>query len=148
MTLTEQINEDIKSAMKEKHKVKLESLRAIKTALLLAATEKGAAASTEDVELKMLQKLVKQRKDAADIYIKEGRDELAAAELEQVVIIEKYLPEQMSEVEIKSEVDAIIRSVGASSMADMGKVMGAVNTKIGGRADNSTIAQMVKAALG
>jgi len=148
MTLTEQINEDIKSAMKEKNKVKLESLRAIKTALLLAATEKGAEGSSEDAELKMLQKLVKQRKDAADIYIKEGRDELATAELEQVVIIEKYLPEQMSEMEIKSEVDAIIRSVGASSMADMGRVMGAANSKMGGRADNSIIATMVKAALG
>ena len=148
MTLTEQINNDIKSAMKEKNKVKLESLRAIKSALLLAATDKNASESSEEAELKMLQKLVKQRKDAADIYVKEGRDELAAAELEQVVIIEDYLPEQMSEEDIRSEVDAIIKTVGASSMADMGKVMGAANKKLGGRADNSIIATMIKAALG
>lgn len=147
MALTDQINSDLKDAMKEKNKVKLESLRAIKSALLLAATEKGASESSEDAELKMLQKLVKQRRDAADIYVKEGRDELAAAELEQVVFIENYLPEQMSEMEIKSEVDAIIKTVGASSMADMGKVMGQANQKMAGRADGKIIAQMVKAAL-
>ena len=147
MTLIEQINSDLKVAMKEKNKVKLESLRAIKSALLLAATEKGAKESSDKAELKMLQKLVKQRKDAAEIYIKEGRQELADAELDQVAIIEVYLPEKMSEEEIKAEVNAIIEAVGASSMADMGKVMGQANQKLAGKADGKLIAQFVKSAL-
>ncbi len=146
MNLTEQINEDIKSAMKEKNKVKLASLRAIKSALLLAATEKGAE-SSEAVELKMLQKLVKQRRDAADIYIKEQREDLAADELEQIAVIEKYLPEQMSEDQVKSEVDAILKSTGASSMKDMGRVMGEVNKKLAGKVDGSLVAKLVKSAL-
>lgn len=147
MALTEQINNDLKEAMKARDKVKLESLRAIKSALLLAATEKGADESTEDAEMKILQRLVKQRRDAADIYTKEGRSELAVAELEQVVFIEAYLPEQMDNDSIKTEVDAIVRSVGASSMADMGKVMGMANQKMAGKADGKIIANMVKAAL-
>lgn len=146
MNLTEQINDDIKSAMKEKNKAKLEALRAIKSALLLASTEKGAK-STEAAELKMLQKLVKQRRDAADIYTNEGRDDLAAEELEQVTIIENYLPEQMTEQQIRSEVDAIIKASGANSMKDMGKVMGQANQKMAGRADGNLIAQLVKRAL-
>lgn len=148
MNLTEQINNDIKSAMKEKNKVKLESLRAIKSALLLAATEKGGGESSEDAEMKLLQKLVKQRKEAASIFTNEGREELAEAELEQVKIIEAYLPEQMSEEEIKAIVDDIIASTGASSMADMGKVMGQANQRMAGKADGKVIAQLVKAALG
>ena len=147
MNLTEQINNDIKSAMKEKNKVKLESLRAIKSALLLAATEKGGGESSEDAEMKMLQKLVKQRKDAAAIFTQEGREELASAEMEQVAIIEAYLPEQMSEEEIQAEVNAIIAATGASSMKDMGKVMGQANQKMAGKADGKMIAQMVKTAL-
>ena len=148
MALTEQINSDLKDAMKAKDKVKLESLRAIKSALLLASTEKGASESSEDSELKLLQRLVKQRKEAADIFNKEGRVELAEAELSQVAIIETYLPEQLSEEEIKSEVEAIIASTGASTMADMGKVMGMANQKMAGKADGKTIAQLVKSALG
>jgi uncharacterized protein YqeY len=147
MNLSDQINEDIKSAMKEKNKPKLEALRAIKSQLILAATEKGAGESTEAAEVKMLQKLVKQRRDAADIYIKEKRDDLAAEELEQVTIIEEYLPEQMTEQQIRSEVDAIIRATGASSMKDMGKVMGQANSKMAGKADGKIIAQLVKRAL-
>jgi len=147
MSLTDQINEDIKSAMKEKNKPKLEALRAIKSQLILASTEKGAGESTEAAEVKMLQKLVKQRRDAADIYTKEKRDDLAAEELEQVTIIENYLPEQMTEQQIRSEVDAIIRTTGASSMKDMGKVMGQANEKMAGKADGKIIAQLVKRAL-
>lgn len=147
MNLTDKINNDIKSAMKEKNKVKLEALRAIKSALLMAATEKGAKESNEAAELKMLQKLVKQRRDAADIYINEGRNDLAAVELEQVTIIENYLPEQMTEEQIRSEVDAIIKASGANSMKDMGKVMGQANQKMAGRADGNLIAQLVKQAL-
>ena len=95
----------------------------------------------------MLQKQVKQRKDAADIYTNEGRDDLAAEELTQVSIIEKYLPAQMSEDEIRAEVEAIIQATGASSMQDMGKVMGQANAKMAGKADGKMIADMVKAAL-
>jgi len=147
MNLTDQINNDLKEAMKAKDKVKLESLRAVKTALLMAATEKGAGDSSEEAELKMLQKLVKQRKDAADIYKQEGRDDLAQPELDQVAIIEAYLPEQMSEEEVKAEVEKAIAIAGATSMADMGKVMGMVNKKLAGKADGKMIAQHVKSAL-
>ena len=147
MNLTDQINSDIKAAMKEKNKAKLEALRAIKSALLLAATEKGTKEPSESAELKMLQKLVKQRKDAADIYINEGREDLAEEELQQVKIIESYLPEQMTEEEIRSELDVIIKAVGATSMKDMGKVMGIANQKFAGKADGSLIAQLVKKAL-
>ena len=147
MTLTDQINNDIKTAMKAKDKVQLEALRAIKSALLLAATEKGAKESSEEVELKMLQKLVKQRKDAAEIFQKEGREELANDELAQVSIIEKYLPEQLSEEEVAAEVNRVVETSGASSMADMGKVMGMANQKLAGRADGKLIAQLVKKAL-
>lgn len=147
MNLTEKINEDIKSAMKEKNKAKLEALRAIKSALLLASSEKGAKESTEAAEMKMLQKLVKQRRDAADIYTNEGRNDLAAVELEQVTIIENYLPEQMTEEQIRSEVDAIVKATGANSMKDMGKVMGQANQKMAGRADGNVIAQLVKRTL-
>jgi len=147
MNLTDQINEDIKATMKEKNKAKLEALRAIKSALLLASTEKGAKESSEAAELKMLQKLVKQRRDAADIYTNEGRNDLAAEELEQVAIIENYLPEQMTEEQVRSEVDAIIKATGANSMKDMGKVMGQANQKLAGKADGNVIAQLVKRAL-
>lgn len=147
MALTDQINNDLKEAMKAKDKVKLESLRAIKSALLMAATEKGAAESSEDAELKMLQKLVKQRKDAAAIFTEQGRDDLAQPELDQVAIIETYLPEQMSEAEVKAIVDAIVAETGASSMADMGKVMGMANGKLAGKADGKLIAGLVKSAL-
>ena len=147
MALTDQINNDLKEAMKAKDKVKLESLRAIKSALLMAATEKGAAESSEDAELKMLQKLVKQRKDAAAVFTEQGRDDLAQPELDQVAIIEAYLPEQMSEAEVKAIVDAIVAETGASSMADMGKVMGMANGKLAGKADGKLIAGLVKSAL-
>lgn len=147
MNLAEQINGDLKTAMKEKNKVKLESLRAIKSALLLASTEKGAQESTEEAELKLLQKLVKQRKDAATIFQNEGRTELAEAELEQVAIIEAYLPEQMSEEEVQTVINTIVETMGASSMADMGKVMGQANQQMAGKADGKLIAQIVKKAL-
>lgn len=147
MNLTEKINNDIKLAMKEKNKAKLEALRAIKSALILASTEKGAKESTEAAEMKMLQKLVKQRRDAADIYTNEGRNDLAAEELEQLTVIENYLPKQMTEEQIRSEVDAIIKASGANSMKDMGKVMGQANQKMAGRADGNLIAQLVKRAL-
>ena len=147
MALTDIINSDLKEAMKAKDKVKLESLRAIKSALLMAATEKGASESSEELELKMLQKLVKQRKDAATIFAEQGRDDLAQPELDQVAIIEAYLPAQMSEDEVKAIVYAVVAQLGASSMADMGKVMGMVNQKLAGKADGKVTAGFVKAAL-
>ncbi|MDB4082859.1 GatB/YqeY domain-containing protein [Vicingaceae bacterium] len=147
MALTDKINNDLKEAMKAKDKVKLESLRAIKSALLMAATEKGASESSEELELKMLQKLVKQRKDAATIFAEQGRDDLAQPELDQVAIIEAYLPAQMSEDEVKAIVYAVVAQLGASSMADMGKVMGMVNQKLAGKADGKVTAGFVKAAL-
>ncbi len=148
MPLSEQINEDIKTAMKAKDKLSLEALRAIKSALLLAATEKGAGESSDAAELKLLQKLVKQRKDAASIFKEQGREDLAKPELDQVEIIEKYLPAQMSEEEIKAVVENVIAQTCASSMADMGKVMGMANKELAGKADGKLIADLVKSSLG
>lgn len=148
MNLTEQINKDIVTAMKAKDKVSLEALRAIKSALLLAASDKPSTTSTEETELKMLQKLVKQRKDAAEIYRKESREELAKEEEQQIAIIEKYLPEQLSEEEVKQAVLQLIDELGAKSMADMGKVMGKANRQLGGKADGKMIAEIVKSELG
>ncbi len=147
MNLTEQVNADIMSAMKEKNQNKLKSLRAIKSELLLAATEKGAKESTEDAEIKILQRLVKQRKDAAEIFIKQGREDLATEELNEISFIEVYLPEQLSVEEIAKTIANIIKNTGASSMKDMGKVMGLANKQMGGKADGKTIAEIVKKAL-
>ena len=146
MNLTEQINLDLKEAMKAKDKESLAALRAIKSALLLAATDKSPD-SGEEAEIKMLQKLVKQRREAAEIYQKEGREELAAEELQQVDIIEKYLPKQLSEEEVRSKVEVIIEELGATSMADMGKVMGKANQELAGKADGKLIANLVKQIL-
>lgn len=148
MTLTEQINADIKSAMLAKEKEKLEALRAVKSALLLAGTEKGAAGEvSEEDGIKLLQKLVKQRKEAADIYLKQGRNDLADPELFQASVIEKYLPAQMSEEEVKAVLQQIITQVGASSPADTGKVMGAAMGKLQGKADGKMISGLVKELL-
>lgn len=146
MSLTDQINQDIKSAMKAKDKKALEALRAIKSALLMAATDQSSKGSSDE-ELKMLQKLVKQRTDAAEIYHKEGRKELAEEEEQQAKIIENYLPEQLSDEEIKAKVEEIIDELSASSMADMGKVMAKANQNLAGKADGKVIAQMVKTKL-
>lgn len=147
MTLTEKVNNDVKAAMKAKDKVRLEAVRAIKSALLLAATEKGGKESDEAAEIKMIQKLVKQRKDAADIFNQQGRSDLEKAELEQIAILEEYLPEAISEGELADIVSNAIQSTGATSMKDMGKVMGFVNAKVAGRADGKLIADMVKKSL-
>lgn len=147
MTLTDQINNDIKTAMKERNQVKLAALRAIKSALLLAATEKGGGKDAEAEEVRMLQKQVKQRKEAAEIYTTQGREELAKDELDQALIIEQYLPKQMSEEELVKEITAIIGQVGATSAADMGKVMGATTKKLAGKADGKDISRIVKGML-
>jgi uncharacterized protein YqeY len=148
MSLEEKINQDIKDAMRAKEKEKLESLRAIKAALLLEKTQKGASEEvSEDTELKILQKLVKQRKDTAQIYQEQNRKDLAEKELSEASIIEKYLPEQLSDQELTLQVKSIIEQLGAKSMADMGKVMGMASKQLAGKADGKAIADKVKTLL-
>ena len=148
MSLQNQVMEEIKAAMKAKDAVALESLRAIKSALLLAQTEKGAGSEMSDTdEIKLIQKLVKQRKDSAAIFTEQGRDDLAEPELAQVAVIEKFLPAQLSEEEIEKVVVEIIESTNASGMKDMGKVMGMVSKQLAGQADGKTISGIVRAKL-
>lgn len=149
MTLTEKINADIKSAMLAKDQAKLEALRAIKSALLLLDTDKDAASGNrEDKEIKMLQREVKKRKEAADIYKTQNREDLAQIELTQAAVIENYLPKQLSEDEIKTELKKIIVEVGATSAKDMGKVMGTATKQFAGRADGKVVSAIVKELLG
>ena len=149
MALEHLINQDIKEAMLAKNRRKLEALRAIKAALLLEKTGGGPgdAEIPETVELKLLQKLVKQRRDTAKIYREQNRPELAEEEEYQASIIEKYLPEQMSEEEILAVVEKAIAETGASTMKDMGRVMGVVSKQLAGKADNKTVAALVKQML-
>jgi len=148
MGLQQEVMTAMKEAMKAKDTNALTSLRAIKSAILLAQTESGAKEElTEDQELKLLQKLVKQRKDSATIFTEQGRDDLAQPELEQAKVIEQFLPEQLTEEEIEKVVVMTIDETGASGMKDMGKVMGQVNAKVAGKADGSTVATIVKQKL-
>ena len=148
MSLQNQVMEEIKVAMKAKDSITLESLRAIKSALLLAQTEKGAGDEMSDAdEIKLIQKLVKQRKDSAAIFTEQGREDLAEPELAQVAVIEKFLPAQLSVDEIEKVVIHIIETTGASGMKDMGKVMGMVSKQLGGQADGKTISGIVRAKL-
>jgi uncharacterized protein YqeY len=148
MSLEQKIMGDLKSAMLAKDEKALRSLRAIKAAILLAKTSEGAGGELkEDDEIKLLQKLVKQRKDSLEIFQQQNRTDLAKKEQEEIEIIEKFLPKQLSADELKSEVAAIIIEVGASSPADMGKVMGAATKKLAGKADGKTISALVKELL-
>lgn len=148
MNLTDQINADIKSAMLAKEKEKLAALRAIKSALLLEATSEGANGNiSPEAEMKIVQKLYKQRVDAAKIYQDQNREDLASEELNQAEVIKAYLPEQMSEEEIKKVVLEVIAQVGATSPAEMGKVMGATMGRLKGKADGSVINKIVKESL-
>ena len=148
MGLQENVMTEMKAAMKAKDTVALEALRAIKSAILLAKTDKGAGAElSEEEEIKLVQKLVKQRKDSAAIFSEQGREDLAEPELAQVAVIEKFLPEQLSEEEIESVVVQTIDAVGATGMKDMGKVMGMVSKELAGQADGKTISSIVKAKL-
>tara|TARA_R110000868_G_scaffold1635_6_gene13106 strand:- start:26065 stop:26517 length:453 start_codon:yes stop_codon:yes gene_type:complete len=148
MGLQQRVMEDMKTAMRAKDTLALESLRAIKSALLLAQTETGPGTElTEEEEVKLVQKLVKQRKDSAAIYKEQGREDLAEPELAQALIIEKFLPEQLSEEEIEKVVVHTIATVGAAGMKDMGKVMGIVSQELAGKADGKTISNIVKAKL-
>lgn len=145
MSLTDQINNDIKAAMLAKDSGKLEALRAIKSALLLLKT--SPEGQNEASELKALQKMVKQRMEAAKVYVEQGRQELADVELAQAAVIETYLPKQMSEEELKTILSEIIARVGASSPADMGKVMGTATKELSGKADGSVISKVVRELL-
>ncbi len=147
MSLQQKVMEDMKVAMRAKDAVALEALRAIKSAILLAQTESSSKDLSEKDELKILQKLVKQRRDSAQIFTEQNRADLAEPELNQAKIIEKFLPEQLSEEEITAIVKQVISDTGAASMSDMGKVMGTANAKIAGRADGKTISTIVKREL-
>ena len=147
MSLQTKVMEALKEAMKAKDTVALESLRAIKSAILLARTEAGASEELSEAdELKLLQKLVKQRKDSAALYT-QGRNDLAEPELAQMAVIEKFLPAQLSEAEVEEALKSIIAQVGATSPKDMGKVMGAATKQLAGKADGKLISDIVKKLL-
>ncbi|MBC8172512.1 MAG: GatB/YqeY domain-containing protein [Chitinophagales bacterium] len=148
MNLFDQVNEDIKSAMKNREEGRLRALRGIKSALLLVKTEKGAADElSAEKEMQVLQKLLKQRKESLEIYTQQNRADLAQIETEEIVVIEKYLPAQMGEDELRNILKSIIERVGASSPADMGKVMGVATKELAGKADGKMISQVVKELL-
>ncbi len=149
MSLAEKINDDIKRTMLARDSRKLEALRAIKAALLIAKTGKDASSGEipEDVEMQLLQRLVKQRKESAEVYKAQNRPDLAEEELFQSAIIEAYLPEQMSLDELRDIVKVIIGQVGATSVKDMGKVMGIASKQLAGKADNKTISVIIKELL-
>lgn len=148
MTLKDKINEAIKAAMKAKEQEKLSALRAVKSAILLAETEKGAAEGiSHDQEVELLQRLVKQRKDAAELYLQQNREDLAREELYQADVVSAYLPEQLSPEEIRKTISDIIEHTGAASMADLGKVMGQAMSQLKGRADGKLISSIAKELL-
>ncbi|MEZ4886935.1 MAG: GatB/YqeY domain-containing protein [Chitinophagales bacterium] len=148
MSLEQLINNDIKTAMRAKDQGRLRALRAIKSEILLAKTAEGASdVLGEAAEIKILSKMVKQRRDSLEIYKTQGREELALKEHEEINTIEDYLPKQLSQEEIKTAIQKIIEDTGASSMRDMGKVMGIANKNLAGKADGKTISSIVKQLL-
>lgn len=148
MNLEQNIMAEMKEAMKSKNEAALRSLRAIKAAILLAKTSEGASGELkEEDEIRLLQKLVKQRKDSLEIYQQQQRADLAQKEEEEIAVIEKFLPKQMSVEELKTVIKELIVETGASSPADMGKVMGAATKKLAGKADGKTISSVVKELL-
>ncbi|MCY4779588.1 GatB/YqeY domain-containing protein [Sphingobacterium sp. UT-1RO-CII-1] len=149
MSLEQRINEDIKAAMIAKDTTRLRGLRAIKAAILLANTEKGQSEGVSpDTEIKVLQKLVKQRKESAEIYKNQNREDLYQIEVDEQNIIEEYLPKQLDRSAVEDIIKEIINNTGASSIKDMGKVMSAANQKLAGQADGRTISELVKTLLG
>ena len=147
MRLEEKINEKLKVAMKSKDKISLESLRLIKSEILLLKTKSGNSQLNEDDELRLIQKMIKQRKDSANIYDSKGRNDLATSELNQIKIISQFLPKQLAESEIVDIVDKIIVDLNASGMKDMGKVMSLASQEMMGKADGKTISSIVKSKL-
>ena len=148
MNLEKKIMQDLKLAMKSKDQGALRGIRAIKDAILKHKTSGDKSEFTEEKQIKMLQKLVKQRKDSLEIYEKQNREDLAEKEREEIAVIERYLPEQMSEGELEEKLREIIDRVGAESMQDMGKVMGIATKELAGKADGKTISIVVKRLLG
>ena len=148
MNLTDKINTELKEAMKAKDKDRLQALRAIKAELLLAKTDGSGTVLTEEGEIKLLQKLVKQRRDAAELYKEQNRDDLFQQEVSEAELISKFLPAQLSEEDLKQIIEKIITATGASSMKDMGKVMGIASKQLAGKADGKSISVMVKSLLG
>ena len=148
MKIEEKINESIKDSMKEKNSLRLDSLRAIKSAILLEKTKSGSKDQIEEsVVLKILQKMVKQRNDSAKIYLEQNRKQLAEVEISQANIISEFLPTQLSQSKLSEIIDKVIEEVGAESMKDMGKVISKVNEKVSGQAEGRVIAEIVKKKL-
>jgi hypothetical protein len=147
MSVQDQINSDIKDAMKAKNVDKLAALRAVKSAIMLEATKDGSTTVADEVSLKLIAKLVKQRKDSAAIYTEQNRPDLAVDEVNQLAYLEPYLPAQMGEEEVRKVVQDVIAKVGASSPADMGKCMGPLMGRLNGKADGSLISKIVKEEL-
>lgn len=147
MSLEIQIQQDIKAAMLAKEKTRLEALRGIKAAILLAKTADGSDTITDEAIVKIVQKLVKQRKESAEIYMQQNRQELADSELAEAAAMEVYLPKQLSETEVEAELKKIIAAVGASGPQDMGKVMGVATKQLAGKADGKLISVLVKKLL-
>jgi uncharacterized protein YqeY len=148
MALEQQIQEDIKTAMKAKDAVATAATRAIKGEILLFKTSEGGSKEVSDGDiLKMIQKLIKQRKESAEQFTAAGRQELADNELAEAAVMEKYLPKQLSEAEVEEKIKAIIAEVGATSIKDIGKVMGAANKALAGQSDGRTISTVVKRLL-
>jgi uncharacterized protein YqeY len=142
------IDQEIKQAMLAKDQAKLRGLRAIKAALLLAKTEKGSAEEiTDEAELKILQRLVKQRKESADIYKQQGREDLSVIEEEEIEVISQFMPKQLGREEVEAVIANLIKEAGASSVKDMSKVMGLANKELAGKADGKLIAEIVKTQL-
>lgn len=142
------IDQEIKQAMLAKDQAKLRGLRAIKAALLLARTEKGSTEEiTEETELKILQRLIKQRKESADIYKQQGREDLSVIEDEEIEVISQFMPKQLGKEEVEALIAALIKEAGATSVKDMGKVMGLANKELAGKADGKLIAEIVKSQL-
>ena len=148
MSLETTVNQDIKTAMLAKNETSLRSLRAIKSALLLAKTEKGASQElNEEAEIKVLQKLVKQRRESADIYKSQNREDLCLIETEEIEVIEKYLPKQLSEEELIAYIQGLINKLNITSVKEMGKIMGLANKELSGKADGKAISDAIKNLL-
>lgn len=147
MSLEAKINNDLKEAMKNKDQVALRGIRAVKAAILLAKTDGSGEELNEEKEIKLLQKLVKQRQDSLEIYRKQNREDLAVVEIEEIEVIQRYLPEQLSEEKLREIIGTIINETGASGIKDMGKVMGLASQQLAGKADGKAIAAAVKSLL-
>lgn len=148
MSLEIRINEDLKDAMRAKDQAALRSIRAVKAAILLFKTDGSGNVLDEDKEVKLLQKLVKQRQDSLEIFTKQGREDLAVTEREEIAIIQKYLPAQLSEDELRAAIQSLITESGITDAKEMGKVIGLANQKLAGKTEGKLIAAMVKELLG